>query len=298
MRTRNAQIRTKNQAGLLFPLRKSAALLAILLLVLAALDGCAHRSSGAQDQGSKSVGRHQASANSTQERARAWFHKGLEAKDLADKERYYLEALRERPGYPEAHNNLGDVYEKQGKYDEALREYQIAVALVPSFAPAWFGIGDVSFALGYYEAAVHAYEKGLALEAKDELARHRLRIAQTLTMAIHFAVGSADLTHNAKAKLREVAAALQQPDAKDAAFEVQGHADSTGSATYNQRLSLERARRVRDFVARECGIEPPRLVAKGYGEDRPMASNETGEGRAMNRRVQVAKQVSRAGSKD
>ena len=68
--------------------------------------------------------------------------------------------------------------------------------------------------------------------------------------------------------------------------EVRGHTDSTASSDYNQKLSEVRANAVRDyFISR--GIQPERTRAKGFGETRPTASNETVEGRALNRRVEL-----------
>ncbi len=282
-RVRNAPVGGTRKDRIPLLLRKSAVGLAFALVVLFAAGGCAHHLPTPQGEAPEGMGERQANANGAQERARASFRRGLGAKGLAERERCYLEALRERPSYPEAHNNLGDVYEKQGRYEEALREYQIAVALVPKLA--WFGIGDVSFTLGYYGTAIQAYQKGLAFEPEDEVSRRRLRISQALATTTGLALDSSDLTDQTKAILRQVAQALEEPDVEHAVFEVQGHADSTGPARYNSELSLARARRVRDFLVRECGISPSRLVPRGYGEDRPLASNETKEGRAMNRRV-------------
>ena len=68
--------------------------------------------------------------------------------------------------------------------------------------------------------------------------------------------------------------------------EIQGHTDSSGAAVYNMELSLRRAHAVRDYMIR-TGIAPERLRVKGYGEERPVATNETAEGRAQNRRVEL-----------
>ncbi len=69
-------------------------------------------------------------------------------------------------------------------------------------------------------------------------------------------------------------------------FTVEGHTDSVGSNELNQRLSEERANSVRDFLINE-GIDASRLEAVGYGEERPIASNNTRDGRAQNRRVEI-----------
>jgi OOP family OmpA-OmpF porin len=67
---------------------------------------------------------------------------------------------------------------------------------------------------------------------------------------------------------------------------VEGHTDSLGSAEYNQRLSEKRAMAVKEYFVMK-GIESHRMNAMGYGESRPVASNETEAGRAKNRRVQL-----------
>ncbi len=75
-------------------------------------------------------------------------------------------------------------------------------------------------------------------------------------------------------------------DYPNSRFTVEGHTDSVGSASLNQKLSEERANSVRDFLVNE-GIDASRLQAIGYGEDRPIASNNTRSGRTANRRVEI-----------
>ena len=79
---------------------------------------------------------------------------------------------------------------------------------------------------------------------------------------------------------------MKDEELKGRVFEIAGHTDSTGPEAYNLRLSVRRARAVKEFLVK-CGIEAQRLIPKGYGEDRPLASNETKEGRRKNRRVEV-----------
>ena len=68
--------------------------------------------------------------------------------------------------------------------------------------------------------------------------------------------------------------------------EVQGHTDNTGNTEKNQVLSEKRAKSVVDFLV-ENGIDKNRLQAKGFGEQKPVATNETEEGRKLNRRTTV-----------
>ncbi|GIV34513.1 MAG: hypothetical protein KatS3mg031_2048 [Chitinophagales bacterium] len=68
-------------------------------------------------------------------------------------------------------------------------------------------------------------------------------------------------------------------------IELSGHTDDRGSDSYNLALSQNRAKAVVDYLIKQ-GISPSRLVAKGYGETRPVATNDTEEGRQLNRRVE------------
>ena len=67
---------------------------------------------------------------------------------------------------------------------------------------------------------------------------------------------------------------------------VEGHTDSVGSDAYNKKLSERRAKAVRDYMVSQ-GIDASRITTHGFGKSKPVASNETAEGRAENRRVEV-----------
>lgn len=68
-------------------------------------------------------------------------------------------------------------------------------------------------------------------------------------------------------------------------LEIGGHTDNTGSAVYNRQLSEKRARSVHDYLVKN-GVDPKRLLTKGYGPDAPIASNDTEDGRTQNRRIE------------
>ena len=74
-------------------------------------------------------------------------------------------------------------------------------------------------------------------------------------------------------------------DAPALEIEIAGHTDSQGGAEHNQKLSENRAKAVVDYLVK-AGISMSRLTFKGYGEDQPTASNETKEGRQLNRRTE------------
>ena len=69
-------------------------------------------------------------------------------------------------------------------------------------------------------------------------------------------------------------------------IEIGGHTDSVGSESLNMNLSFARANAVRQYLISRHGIDPNRLVARGYGESMPIAPNTTREGRAQNRRIE------------
>ena len=99
-----------------------------------------------------------------------------------------------------------------------------------------------------------------------------------------FATDSAAIRPDLRSDLNTVASSLlKYPNSR---IEVIGHTDNTGSAAYNQDLSQRRAVAVAS-VLRESGVPGARIAAYGRGEDQPIASNLTAEGRAKNRRVEI-----------
>ncbi len=85
---------------------------------------------------------------------------------LIKKETLYKKAIKLCPSYAPAHNNLGDVYEKQGRYEEAIAQYKKAVKLRPDAPYPYFGIGDIYFKTGRYNDAINWYKKGMNLRDK------------------------------------------------------------------------------------------------------------------------------------
>jgi len=99
-----------------------------------------------------------------------------------------------------------------------------------------------------------------------------------------FAVNSSTLLPGAQSELQRVATVIRQyPETN---IQIAGHTDSTGSEDYNRRLSEQRAESVKTALI-GMGVNPSRLTTIGYGEGRPIASNNTEGGRQQNRRVEV-----------
>ncbi len=102
---------------------------------------------------------------------------------------------------------------------------------------------------------------------------------------ILFDIDSAAIRANLQADLRALARNLQQYP--NTTVDVIGHTDNTGSAGYNQDLSSRRACKPWPACCLRHGVSPGRVRAFGRGEDEPVASNLTPDGRAQNRRVEV-----------
>ena len=109
-------------------------------------------------------------------------------------------------------------------------------------------------------------------------------ILVNLPDGVTFDVASSTLKPEFRATLDKVAQSLiQYPNSL---VDVYGHTDSTGSDAYNQTLSESRARTVMNYLISR-GVPAARLRSQGFGETMPVASNDTADGRARNRRVEI-----------
>nr|WP_253272974.1 OmpA family protein [Halomonas sp. PR-M31] len=108
--------------------------------------------------------------------------------------------------------------------------------------------------------------------------------ADVVLRDVNFEFDSAQLTSNAEQILDGVADKLRGNE--NVRVRVEGHTDSVGPDSYNKELSQRRADSVKSYLASQ-GIPESRMQAIGYGEEQPVASNETQQGRAENRRVEL-----------
>lgn len=110
-------------------------------------------------------------------------------------------------------------------------------------------------------------------------------IKQTLILkGVNFKTASAELLEESYYVLEQVFNSLEAfPNVR---VEIAGHTDNQGGDSYNMALSSDRAKSVMNYLVQR-GISADRIVPKGYGKTRPIASNSTSEGRAKNRRVEV-----------
>lgn len=102
---------------------------------------------------------------------------------------------------------------------------------------------------------------------------------------VQFETGKATLTSGSYERLAAVVEYMTYK--KSARIEISGHTDNVGNKKDNQRLSQQRADAVRDYLVSK-GIDASRIRTVGYGDEKPIASNDTPEGRQQNRRIEAA----------
>lgn len=103
--------------------------------------------------------------------------------------------------------------------------------------------------------------------------------------SVKFPVNRDELSPEAEARLAELVQRLTSEN-RNVYLEIQGHTDATGSADFNEQLGEARAEAVRRYLSRNS-IALNRMATISYGEEAPVASNDTPEGRAQNRRVAI-----------
>lgn len=255
------------------------------------------------------------------EKAKKYFEKALKLdgsiENLIRKEQLYKKAVELCPSYAEAHNNLGYVYEKQGRLEEAIAEYKKASELKPEIPYPYFGLGDVYYRTSRYREAAKWYKKGLEYKPDDKLTLYRLTIisdiqdkgfvkAETMRgmfsktrgvgeevsisfgeSLIPFDFDKYNIRPDARPQLDEIGRALKDLLAgiKDISIEksemsvveIAGHTDIRGTDEYNLRLSKKRAESVINYLVKNFEISAGRLMFVGYGERVPICSTDTSE---------------------
>ena len=138
--------------------------------------------------------------------------------------------------------------------------------------------------IGYYmdrqEAQLRERLQGTGIGVE----RQGDNIVLNMPSSVTFGFDSSEITPEARQALNDAAAVMQQyPDTR---ITIAGHTDSSGSDTYNQQLSERRAQAVGGYLMQNS-VSSQRLTMVGHGESQPVASNDSEQGRAQNRRVEI-----------
>jgi outer membrane protein OmpA-like peptidoglycan-associated protein len=163
-------------------------------------------------------------------------------------------------------SSLKDLIQQRDETAMARSQYEQELSLTEEEKNA---VNKVESMFAAFEATVYQQRKNVLISAHG----------------FQFPTGKSELESNNFALLNKIIKAIDT--FPDSTIRVSGHTDSTGSDTTNQKLSEARAGKVARFLTEVGGISPSRIKAYGYGESRPVASNETAEGRAANRRVEI-----------
>jgi outer membrane protein OmpA-like peptidoglycan-associated protein len=109
----------------------------------------------------------------------------------------------------------------------------------------------------------------------------------SIALNVFFEFNSDRILQNYYGDLDKLGKVLTDPQYSAYRVQIEGYTDSIGSDSYNRRLSERRAESVKHYLIQHFPIRPERLVARGFGKSKPIASNDTAEGRDKNRRVEV-----------
>jgi outer membrane protein OmpA-like peptidoglycan-associated protein len=147
------------------------------------------------------------------------------------------------------------------------------------------GIGGIAGAgIGAYMDKQERDLRARTAGTDVEVIRQGDDLLLNIPSGINFAYNSAAVQPQFQRTLDQVAGVLSEYNRTY--VDVYGHTDSTGSDSYNQGLSERRAAAVADYLSTR-GVQSARIGTRGFGETQPIATNETEEGRAANRRVEI-----------
>ena len=245
--------------------------------------------------------------------ARGWIEKGM----YYERQSVYLEAINAyseainvEPGNAEAYFRRGTVNAllKPSNSRAALDDFTKVIELDPENAEAYYQRGLLNAFLINNEQALADMKAAAALGHAgarfwlnpQQLATVQQQVSKFIDLApylsahrepvVHFDFDSAELKEGYYPLLSEVGAVLATK-LPDAVIVLMGHTDNTGAETYNDALSMQRAETVKMNLLEAHGIPAHRVVMRGFGETSPIASNETEEGKAINRRVEIVAAV-------
>jgi outer membrane protein OmpA-like peptidoglycan-associated protein len=158
-----------------------------------------------------------------------------------------------------------------------------AHVLIPQLAMTWY-FGSETQEMKTEEPAPKEKVTDVVSSANSATQRKSQTSVRKANLTVEFDSSKSDIKNEYKEKIKKIAARLN--DDYNLHGIIIGHADSTGPSGFNMALSIKRAAAVKKALI-EYGVSPERLNTEGLGEDRPIASNKTKEGRQKNRRAAV-----------
>jgi outer membrane protein OmpA-like peptidoglycan-associated protein len=184
-----------------------------------------------------------------------------------------LEATQERTRQNEV--RIGEVDQRVGVVATSAERANTAAAAADAKA--------VAAANTARDVGVKAEERSAAIEKSTRRIMYEVTLSENQG---NFTFGKAVLPDAAKARIDELVNQIKA-DPKGSYFEIEGHTDNVGDATYNHKLGLDRAEAVKLYLYQQHQIPLHRMNVVSYGEDKPAVENNNRDNRAQNRRVVI-----------
>ena len=224
-------------------------------------------------------------------RAMAWFVKGnahrmLEQWDqaLAAYEHAHGKAGKPELGFTaQAYGAL--MQQRLGRTCEAARTFQYLQAGYDRAMPSWLRDSYEAYERSLAESPMATEDMACALRMTE--AHRTFGVCPYVNVRIPFAYDRADVDARNRPQVEQLAEALRRVHDDAQRYRLVGHTDSRGSADYNQSLSQRRAQSVQAFILGLQGDLRGRLEARGEGESRLLATDDTESSHALNRRVEM-----------
>jgi len=215
--------------------------------------------------------------------------------DFDTAEIHYKEALKLNPELVAPYVGLGEVYLKTGRYTLAQEAFFKGIAISPEDDRLQAGLKVATERLTR-EKKLYPAEQIRGCIAADEEFRlmcmcpgdHYAFLRRWICIPpILFSSGSVSFTADSKRQLDEIGKALKSKELLGKKWLIIGHADSVGTPERNVVYSRERVITVKGYLVKTWDLNPASFTVYFFGQNRPRASNDTLEGRAENRRVEI-----------
>jgi len=213
-------------------------------------------------------------------------------------ESHYHRAIKLDPKLAIPFMGLGETYLKTGRFGLAQEAFLGGLKLAPDDDRLKDGLGVVSERLKREQAFLSSEQIRECLVADEAFqlmcmcpTDHYAFLRKWICVpAVRFPSGSVALTSESRRQLNETGLALKAKELTDRKWLIIGHADPLGKPERNAQLSLDRAKVVKQYLVQNFGLSPASLDVKYFGQNRPRSTNETLQGRAENRRVEIVMQ--------
>jgi outer membrane protein OmpA-like peptidoglycan-associated protein len=215
--------------------------------------------------------------------------------DFDSAEKHYQEAVVQALRSPIPFIGLGEVYLKTGRYTLAAESYQKGLNIEAGNERLQAGLKVATERIKRGKAFFAAADMKKCLVEDEEFQlmcmcpgdQYSFLRKWICMPTLLFASGSTELSKEARRQLDEVGQVLKINELSGKSWLIIGHADTIGDQSRNKRLSKGRAEHVKKYLLDRHSLDPQRLKALSFGQDRPRGPNTTQEGRAENRRVEI-----------